>query len=180
MQTEVRTASHATVEIQKLYRRTLVILVTSQILAGLGLAAGVTVGALLAEDMLDSTALSGLPSALLTLGSAGAALLVGRLSQRLGRRAGLSAGYLAGALGGAGIVLAAIVESPILLFLSLFIYGSGMATNLQARYAGTDLARPERRGQAVSTVLVATTFGAVAGPNLVGVMGDVAKSWGIP
>ncbi len=180
MQTEPLTTPQAAIDLQRLYRRTLVILVSSQILAGLGLAAGVTVGALLAEDMLDSTALSGLPSALLTLGSAGAALLVGRLSQRRGRRAGLSAGYIAGAVGGAGVVLAAIAESPVLLFLALFIYGSGMATNLQARYAGTDLARPERRGQAVSTVLVATTFGAVAGPNLVGVMGGVANAWGIP
>src|SRR5690606_8078962 len=115
MQTEARTARPPVPDVQQLYRKTLVILVTSQSLAGLGFAAGVTVGALLAEDMLNSTALSGLPSALLTLGSAGSALLVGRLSQRLGRRAGLSAGYLAGAVGGVGIVLAAIIESPALL-----------------------------------------------------------------
>jgi MFS family permease len=170
----------AAIELQRLYRKSLIIVVCSQILSGLGLAAGITVGALLAQEMLDSTSFSGVPSALFTLGSAAAALTVGRLSQRFGRRAGLSFGYFAGAVGGAGVVIAAILDNPILLFPALFIYGSGMATNLQARYAGTDLARPERRGQAVSTVLVATTFGAVAGPNLVGVMGDVASAWGIP
>jgi len=41
------------------------------------------------------------------------------------------------------------------------------------------LAVPERRGRAVSTVLVATTLGAVAGPNLVRPMGDVAQALGI-
>lgn len=167
-------------ELQRVYKRTLTVVVCSQVLAGLGLAAGITVGALLAEDMLGSTSLAGIPSALLTLGGAGAAFLVGRLSQRLGRRVGLAAGYLAGAIGGAGVVLAAIMDNPIVLFVSLFVYGSGLSTNFQARYAGTDVAPPRRRGQAVSTVLVATTFGAVAGPNLVNPMGDVARSIGIP
>ena len=162
------------------YKRTLLVVVCSQILAGLGLAAGVTVGALLAEEMLDSTSLSGLPSGFFTLGSAGAAYLVGRLSQRSGRRAGLSAGYLAGAVGGVGVVLAALLESPVLLFLAFVIYGSGMSTSLQARYAGTDVATPGQRGQAVSTILVATTLGAIAGPNLVDPMGRFADSLGIP
>ncbi|HUG16222.1 MAG TPA: MFS transporter [Thermomicrobiales bacterium] len=165
---------------QRVYKRTLTVVVVSQVLAGLGLSAGVTVGALLAEDMLGSTSLAGAPSALFTLGSAGAALIVGRLSQRRGRRVGLSTGYLAGAIGGAGVLIAAIISNPVVLFASLFVYGSGMSTNLQARYAGTDVAPPQRRGQAVSTVLVATTFGAVAGPNLVGPMGGVADAIGIP
>jgi MFS family permease len=85
-----------------------------------------------------------------------------------------------GALGSAGVVFAAVLDNIALLFLSLFIYGAGTATNLQARYAGADLARPERRGRALSTVLVATTVGAVVGPNLVIIMGDLAAAWGIP
>jgi MFS family permease len=170
----------AATELQRLYRKSLIIVVFSQILGGLGLSAGVTVGALLAQEMLGSTGLSGLPGAMFTLGSAGSALIVGRLSQRFGRRPGLSFGYLAGAVGGMGVITAAVINNPILLFASLFVYGSGMSTNLQARYAGTDLARPERRGQAVSTVLVATTFGAVAGPNLVSPMGSVAEAVNVP
>ncbi|HBY46822.1 MAG TPA: MFS transporter [Thermomicrobiales bacterium] len=167
-------------ELQRIYRRTLGVVAASQILAGLGIAAGVTVSALLAQDMLGSTGLAGLPSAFFTLGAAIAAFAIGRLSQRSGRRIGLSVGYLVGAVGGIGIIAAAVTGSIVLLFLSLIFYGSGMATNLQARYAGTDLARPERRGQAVSTILVATTFGAVAGPNLSGVLGDLGKSVNIP
>ena len=54
-------------------RRTLVILVLAQVLSGVALAAGVTVGALLAQDMLGSARLSGLPSALFAAGGAVAA-----------------------------------------------------------------------------------------------------------
>lgn len=161
-------------------RRILRVLVASQILSGAGLAAGVTVGALLAQDMLGTTSLAGLPSALFTAGSALTAVVVGRISQARGRRPGLAAGYLTGAVGSMGVITAAVLDNPVLLFLALFVYGAGTATNLQARYAGADLAAPAHRARAVSTVLVATTLGGVAGPNLAAPTGDFAQSLGIP
>lgn len=161
-------------------RRILRVLIAAQILSGAGLAAGITVGALLAQDMLDTTGLAGLPAALFTVGSAAAAAGVGRLSDRAGRRAGLTWGYALGALGCAGVVVSAVIGNVPLLFVSFFVYGSGTATNLQARYAGADLADPARRGSAVSAVLVATTLGGVLGPNLVAPMGTLATAWGIP
>ncbi|MED3514047.1 MFS transporter [Bacillus subtilis] len=163
-----------------LYKRTLFVVSISQIFGGAGLAAGVTVGALIAQQMLGTDAFAGLPSALFTLGSAGSALIVGRLSQRYGRRTGLSAGFMIGGLGAIGVIMAAIINSIFLLFISLLIYGAGTATNLQARYAGTDLANHKQRATAVSITMVFTTFGAVAGPSLVNVMGDFALSIGVP
>ncbi|MGI5292041.1 MFS transporter [Nonomuraea polychroma] len=165
---------------RRLHLRALVVVVISQIFGGAGLAAGATVGALLAQDMLGGESIAGLPAALFTLGSALAAYLVGRLSQRAGRRPGLALGFAAGSVGAAGIVVAAVVSSPALLFASLLIYGSGTATNLQARYAGTDLAPADRRATAISVAMVATTFGAVAGPNAVQAAGGIAESFGIP
>jgi MFS family permease len=165
---------------ETLQRRVLTVVVISQIFGGAGLAAGITVGALLARDMLGSTSFSGLPVALLTGGSAAAALLIGRASQRWGRRPGLVAGYAAGAAGGAGITAAAAFDSVPLLLVSFVVFGSGTATNLQARYAGADLADATSRGRAVSTILVATTAGAVAGPNLVSITGNIAASAGLP
>ncbi|OEJ97479.1 MFS transporter [Streptomyces thermolilacinus] len=161
-------------------RRILRVLVASQVLSGAGLAAGVTVGALLAQDMLGSTSLAGLPSALFTAGSALAAVAVGRVSQARGRRPGLAAGYLTGAVGSAGVITAAALDHPVLLFIALFVYGAGTATNLQARYAGADLAAPGHRARAVSTVLVATTLGGVAGPNLAAPTGTFAENLGLP
>lgn len=169
-----------TVDVDALQRRTLRIVVASQVFGGAGLAAGVTVGGLLAEDMVGGDSVAGLPSALFTLGSALAAFLVGRVTQRAGRRLGLGVGFGAGALGAVGVVIAAVLDSVPLLLVSLFVYGAGTATNLQARYAGTDLAASSRRATAVSVAMVSTTLGAVAGPNLVEPMGDVADAVGVP
>lgn len=161
-------------------RRILSVLVAAQVLSGAGLAAGITVGALLAQDMLGATSAAGLPAALFTIGSALAAVLIARVSGLHGRRAGLAGGYLTGAVGAVGVVIAATTDNVVLLFAALFVYGAGSSTNLQARYAGADLASPQRRGRAVSTVLVATTLGAVLGPNLVTPTGELAARWGIP
>lgn len=175
-----RPAAEARLDAARVQRRTLAVVAGAQVLGGAGLAAGVTVGALLAEQMLGTDGLAGVPAALFTLGSAFAAYAVGRLSQRAGRRAGLGAGFLAGGLGAVGVVAAAALDSVWLLFPALFVYGAGSATNLQARYASTDLATPARRGSAISVGLVSTTFGAVAGPNLVDPLGRLALALGLP
>lgn len=167
-------------KLKNLYKRVLIVVSLSQIFGGAGLAAGITVGALLAQQMLGTDAYAGVPSALFTLGSAGAAFIVGKLSQRYGRRIGLSTGFIVGGLGAIGVVLATLMNSIVLLFASLLIYGAGTATNLQARYAGTDLANNKQRATAISTTMLMTTFGAVLGPNLVEWMGKVALSIGIP
>lgn len=167
-------------DVAAIQRRTMRVLVLAQLCGGAGLAAGVGVGALLAEELLGSTSGAGLPAALFTGGSAAAAVVVGRISDRRGRRVGLTAGYLAGAVGGATVVIAAALDSVVLLLPALFVYGAGFATNLQCRYAGADLAEPDQRGRAISTVLVATTFGAVAGPNLLRQTGELALDVGLP
>jgi MFS family permease len=165
---------------RRLQKRVLAVVAVAQVLGGAGLAAGVTVGALLARRMTGSDDLAGLPTALFTLGAASAALLVGRLTQLRGRGPGLGFGFLAGGVGAVGVLAGAVAGNVALLFAGLFVYGAGMSTNLQARYAGTDLARPEERGRAVSVALVATTLGAVAGPNLVGPLGVLAGAVGVP
>ena len=71
-------ASFTTVDEPPEQRRTLAVLLLAQILSGAGLAGG----ALLAEQMLGSSRLSGLPTVFFTIGSAAAAVGLGRLSQR--------------------------------------------------------------------------------------------------
>ena len=164
----------------RVQRRTLLTVMLAQILGGAGLAAGVTVGALIAADLLGGEAVAGLPAALTTLGAAATAYLMGRVARRRGRRLALGFGFLAGAAGAAGVVIATVLRDLPLLFTSLLIYGAGSATNLQARYAGTDLALPEHRGRAASMALTWTTIGAVVGPSMVAVLGELAVGAGLP
>ncbi|MGF1662181.1 MAG: MFS transporter, partial [Kineosporiaceae bacterium] len=161
-------------------RRTLVVVVAAQVLGGLGLAAGVSVGVLIARQLLDSALLTGLPLAAATAGGAAAAIGLSRVMAHGGRRPGLVTGYLLGAVGSAGVVVAAQVQSFPLLCLAMAVFGSGNVASLLARYAGADLAPAHSRGRALSLVLFATTFGAVAGPNLVGPTRRVAESLSLP
>ncbi|GEK34336.1 MFS transporter [Kurthia sibirica] len=167
-------------EIQAINKKIMRIVIMSQMLGGAGLAAGITVGTLIAAQMLGTDRYAGVPVALFTAGSAIGALVVGKITQQRGRRLGLSSGFFLGGIGALLIILSTVIDSIPLLFLALIVYGFGTSTNLQARYAATDLALPNKRATAVSIAMVSTTLGAVVGPNLVTPMSFVAKAIGIP
>lgn len=109
-------SSYSESERERLYKRTLTVVSISQLFGGAGLAAGITVGALLAEDILGTASYAGLPTALFTIGSAVTAFIVGKTSQHYGRRIGLTIGFIVGGLGALGVVLAAILQNIFLLF----------------------------------------------------------------
>jgi len=155
----------STVDVGAVQRRTLGVLVLSQVVGGVGVAIGIAVGALLAAGM-GGTEVSGLAQSSLVVGAAILALPVTRLMRARGRRPGLALAYVIGAAGAALVVVAAARDSVPLLFAGLFLFGGGNAANYQARYAAVDLAQPSRRGRQLSFVVWATTLGAVAGPNL--------------
>jgi MFS family permease len=161
-------------------RRTLRVLAASQVLGGIGVGSGIAVGGLIAEDVSGSTALSGLASTATVLGAAFAALPMARLMSALGRRPGLFAGYVVGTAGAVIMVTGAAVSSFLVVMLGATLLGSGSATNLQARYAATDLATAGTRARSLATVVWATTVGVVLGPNLTGPGGDLARSLGLP
>ena len=149
-------------------RRSLRVLVASQVLGGVGVASGIAVTGLLAEAVSGSTTLSGLAGTATVLGAALAALPLARLAGQHGRRVGLGGGWAIGA-GGAMILLAgAVAGSFAVLLAGAVLFGSATAANLQARYAAPDLAAPDRRGRALAVVVWAGTLGAVLGPNLSG------------
>jgi MFS family permease len=146
-------------------RRTLAVLFVAQMVGGVGIAIGFSVGALLTATM-AGTSLSGLAQSAAVVGGALFAVPVSRLMRARGRRPGLAVAYVVGAVGSALIVLAALLGAIPLLFLGLFLFGGANTGSYQARYAAVDLAEPTRRGRQLSLVVWATTIGAVAGPNL--------------
>lgn len=142
-------------------------LVATQVLGGTGLFTGFAVSALLAQDLSGSTSLAGLPTAAAVSASALAALPISRWMARRGRRPGLALGYGLAAFGAAVVVAAAALGSFLLMLAGMGLFGVGNTSNLLARFAAADLSEPARRARAIATVLVATTVGAVLGPNLV-------------
>jgi MFS family permease len=163
--TSVAVSAAAAPEVRRVQRRTLAVLVMTQVIGGVGVAIGISVGALLAAAM-GGTRISGLGQSSLVVGAALLALPVTRVMRSRGRRPGLALAYLAGAVGAVLVVYGAWVGSVWLVFAGLFLFGGGSAANYQARYTAVDLAEPGRRGRQLSFVVWATTIGAVAGPNL--------------
>ncbi|RSS51936.1 MFS transporter [Streptomyces sp. WAC01280] len=167
-------------ELPALRRRIQAVLIATQILGGLGIAIGVALAAVLAKDVSGTEALSGLASTATVAGPALLAMPLAALMASRGRRAGLVLAYLLGAVGAVVVVLGAAVESFPLLLVGLVGFGAGSSANLAARFAAADLAEPDRRARAISTVVWATTIGAVLGPNIAAPAGESVSGLGIP
>ncbi|WP_137994750.1 MFS transporter [Streptomyces vilmorinianum] len=163
-----------------LRRRIQAVLIASQILGGLGIAIGVALAAVLAKEVSGTEALSGLASTATVAGPALLAMPLASLMGRRGRRPGLVLAYLVGALGAGVVVLGAVLDSFPVLLVGLVGFGAGSSANLAARFAAADLAEPDRRGQAISTVVWATTIGAVLGPNIAAPAGKSVAGLGVP
>lgn len=141
-------------------------LIIAQLLCGVGIASGVAVGGLLAEHVTGTTEAAGFAQTAVVIGAGLFAIPLARLAARRGRRWSLSTGFAVGAAGALLILLAVATMQWWLLFLGMMLFGSGTATNLQSRYAATELVGPGQQARAMSVVLWATTVGSVAGPNL--------------
>ena len=160
-------------------RSTLRLLFATQIVSGMGVAIGSSVGALLAAE-LAGVGLSGLAQSAVVIGAALAAIPATAIVHRHGRRPSLAAAYGVAAVGALLVVVAAVRGSLPFLFLGFFLFGGATAANLQARYTAVDLAPAALRGRHLSLIVWATTIGAVAGPHLAAPAGVALTPFGIP
>lgn len=169
-----------TAPVDTIQRHVVGTLVMSQMLGGVGLSAGVAVGALLAEEVSGSPTWAGLGGTFQILGAALIAIPMSRLMAARGRRPGLVLGYVLAAIGAVGLVTAGLVGNFPLLLAASLLFGGATTSNSQSRFAATDLAQPSRRARDLSIVVWATTVGSVLGPNLVGPSAPVADALGLP
>ncbi len=158
-------------------RRTLRLLVGTQMVGGIGVAIGLTVSALLTAAM-AGIGVSGLAASAGVVGGALLAVPATRIIRGYGRRPGLAFGYAIGALGAVVVVYGAARHAVPVLFVGMFLFGGGTTANLQARYAAVDLAPPARRGRQLSLIVWATTVGAVAGPNVAPLADHIVRPFG--
>ncbi|NGO48693.1 MFS transporter [Streptomyces ureilyticus] len=168
------------IALSALQRRTSAVLIASQILGGLGVATGIALAVVLAEDISGTESLAGLAPTATVTGTAVLSVPLAALMTARGRRPGLVLAYLIGALGAGLCVIAAAVGNFPLLLLGMAAFGAASSANLQARFAAADLAEPQRRARAISNVVWATTIGAVLGPNIAAPAGRSVAGLGIP
>jgi MFS family permease len=164
---------------QAIQKRTLRVLFVVQVIGGVGVAVGASVGALLAAEM-ASVGISGLAQSTAVIGAALFAIPMTAIVRSRGRRASLATGYGIAAAGASIVVAAAAFGSIPAMFAGFFLFGGSTAATLQARYAAVDLAPIAQRGRHLSIVVWATTIGAVAGPNLAPVAGRSLARFEVP
>ena len=167
-------------DLESLQRRVRRILILGQVMAGLGMGATLSMGAILASRLSGSEAWSGMAATMSTLGAALAAVPLARLAGRAGRRISLFTGALLASSGAVITIVSTMVEFFPLLLVGLAFIGVGTAVNLQSRFAATDLANDRTRSRDLSLVVWATTVGAVSGPNLITPGEAVGSFLGLP
>ena len=164
----------------RIRRRTLWVLSLGQVLGGIAFGATISLGAVLAADVSGDDALSGLATALVTLGTAAVAVPLAALARRRGRRPALALGMAVALVGVVVVIAAAGLRAFPLLLAGFALVGAGQAANLQSRFAAADLATTASRARDLSVVVWATTIGAVLGPNLVGPGQAIGDALGMP
>ncbi len=165
-------------ELSRIARKITFILFLAQSLASAGFIASATLNSILGAR-LGGNPWAGVPSAVFLLGGALAASLWGVLMDIIGRRNGITLGLLLGAAG-AGLVVTAANQSLLALMLAgMVLMGFGNAAVVLGRFAAAEVNPPERRGAAISNVVLGGTAGAIFGPLLVGPMGALSLRLGL-
>lgn len=158
--------AHRAPGVAAIQRRTMAVLIVTQIIGTVGVGVAPSIGVLLAGDITHSESWAGLARAGSTLGAALFGLPLGTLAARRGRRTALTTGWWTAAAGASLLVAAAQWSLVVPMFAGLLLIGAGSAVALQARFAATDLAEPRHRARSLALVVWVGTLGSVLGPNL--------------
>ena len=147
-------------------RRAVVAIFSGAALSTTGYLVAGTVTALVAHAQLGSPAWSGVPAAVLVLGTAVGSSALALVMRRSSPRGGMIAGY---SLSGLAALMAAfaVQRDTFPLFLAAtFFLGFGYGANRLARYSAADLFPAERQATVIGWIVWAATLGAIAGPSL--------------
>ena len=163
-------------DFSKLARKLTWVLFANQSLASAGFIASATLNSIIGAKLAGNPSFAGVPSAVYLLGAASA---WGYLMDRIGRRNGIVSGLLIGVIGNVLVLYAIVISSFLLFLIGMVLMGITNAAVVLSRFAAAEVNPPERRGAAISNVVVGGTFGAIVGPLLVGPMGNFARSLGM-
>jgi MFS family permease len=170
----------ARTDFDRIARKITMVLFLSQNLSSAGFIAAFTVNALVAVELTGQQAMAGVPGALYVVGQACGAVIWGFSMERIGRRQGLALGQVVGVIG-SGIAVVAVADRSFAFFLSgLVLVGIARSAVDLGRFAAAEVHLPEKRGRAISNVVLGSAVGAVFGPVLLGPVGKLAIWAGYP
>jgi len=165
-------------ELSRIARKTTFTLFLAQSLFSAGAISAATVNAIVGAR-LGGEPWAGVPSAVYLLGGALAASVWGVLMDIIGRRNGITLGLILGLLG-TGLVVLAINQNLLFVMVAgMALLGFAQSAMLLGRFAAAEVNPPEKRGAAISNVVLGGTFGAIFGPLLVGPLGKFALRIGM-
>lgn len=146
--------------------KNVLVLGTCQMLFGTGRGLFMVTAPAVALGIAPHLALATLPSALVVVGTAIAAMPASLFTRRVGRKAGFMLGTLLAALSGGSCIAAVFLESFWLLALGGLLFGLFAGFAQLYRFAVADAASDHFRAKAISLVLAGGVFAGLAGPNL--------------
>jgi MFS family permease len=164
-------------DLSKLARKITWVLFANQSLASAGFIAAATLNSIIGTKLGGSASFAGVPSAVYLLGAAFAASAWGYIMDRIGRRNGMVSGLVIGVIGNALVLFAIGISSLFLFLIGMVLMGITNAAVVLGRFAAAEVNPPEKRGAAISNVVLGGTFGAIVGPLLVGPMGNFVRSF---
>lgn len=146
--------------------KNVLVLGTCQMLFGTGRGLFMVTSPAVALGIAPHLALATLPTALVVVGTALAAMPASLFSRRVGRKAGFLCGTVLAAASGAACAAAIFIESFWLLALGGLLFGFFAGFAQLYRFAVADVASEAFRPRAISLVLAGGVFAGLAGPQL--------------
>ncbi|MCY4486139.1 MAG: MFS transporter [Deltaproteobacteria bacterium] len=146
--------------------RNVLVLGTCQMLSGTGRGLFMVTSPAVALLIAPHPALVTLPTGLIVVGAALAAMPTSLFTRRFGRKTGFLCGTVLASASGLSCTAAVLYQNFWLLLLGGFLYGLFSSFSQLYRFAVADAASTEFRPKAISFVLAGGVFAGFAGPNL--------------
>ena len=166
-------------DLTKVARKITFVLFATQSLASAGFIAAAAINPILGAKLSADRSLATVPTAAYLLTGALAALMWGHLMDRIGRRNGIALGLIAGIIGNVMVIAAIQAQSFALATAGLMLMGTTNSAVQLGRFAAAEVNPPDRRGRAISYVVLGGVIGTILSRLLAVPVSDFAVSIGM-
>ena len=148
-------------DFNRIAKKTVWVLFLAQSLASAGFIAAAAINPILGAKLAADRSWATLPTAAYLLSGAISASAWGIIMDRIGRRNGIVAGLLIGILGNVLVLFAIQHASFLLVILGLMMMGATNSAVQLGRFAAAEVNPPDRRGRAISMVVLGGVIGTI-------------------